>query len=70
MDHGFMLIKIVKDHAISCMRDIKFNDRFEVRGNNSIQKEIHILYFGDYDPSGVDMNSNIEKASLVFRRVF
>jgi hypothetical protein len=43
------------------------NDRPQ---DNSIQKEIHILYFGDYDPSGVDMDVLQDEQIAYFIRYF
>jgi hypothetical protein len=38
--------------------------------NDSVQKEIHILYFGDYDPSGVDMDIHMNEQIRYFIKYF
>lgn len=38
--------------------------------NDSIQKEIYILYFGDYDPSGVDMDVLQDEQIAYFIKYF
>jgi hypothetical protein len=38
-------------------QDRKYDDSGDIIEDNSAEKEIHILYFGDYDPLGVDMDA-------------
>ena len=50
--------------------DRKYDDINDIVAENSIQKEIHILYFGDYDPSGVDMDVLQDKQVAYFIKYF
>ena len=50
--------------------DRKYDDINDIVTENSIQKEIHILYFGDYDPSGVDMDVLRDKQVAYFIKYF
>ena len=50
--------------------DRKYDDINHIVAENSIQKEIHILYFGDYDPSGVDMDVLQDKQVAYFIKYF
>jgi hypothetical protein len=47
-------------------KDRKYAGKGDVVEDNSILKEIHILYFGDYDPSGVDMDTFQDKQIAYF----
>jgi hypothetical protein len=51
-------------------RDREYNDGIDTFIDHSILKEIHIIYFGDFDPSGLDMDVLQDKQIEYFVKYF
>lgn len=55
---------------VNCKRIRKLILEYDEKEQNPFMKEIHILYFGDYDPSGKDMDRTMKEQLEYFQDFF